>query len=212
MNTLKKKKQVKEEKRKADIKTLKGIIDQEVEIKKATYYKKASKDLKDKFNQSLESIKQAYNKLNNKEEINNVNVLVSAYKSAYNNLDGNKFEEEHNKLFEYFEKNKDKLSGEDQEKFAKLINELPDKEDSNLESIEKLKAEIGKAIEKNQKEDQNKGKLKKISRQVSVPKSGSGIKKSRSFVRTGVKSVGIVLVVLILAGIAYFFTSKKSKK
>jgi len=89
---------------------------------------------------------------------------------------------------------------------------LPDKEDSNLESIEKLKAEIGKAIEKNQKEDQNKGKLKKISRQVSVPKSGSGIKKSRSFVRTGVKSVGIVLVVLILAGIAYFFASKKRKK
>ncbi|MDU6064582.1 MAG: hypothetical protein E6Y75_05575, partial [Anaerococcus sp.] len=164
--------------------------------------KKASQSLKDKFNQSLESIKSAYNK----EEVNNIDVLTSAYDSALKNLDGNKFLDEHKKLIEYFENNKDKLSGEDQEKFAKLINELPNKEDSNLESISKLKAEIENAI----KENPQKGNLKKVSRQVAVPK-GSGTKKSRSFVRTGVKSVGIVLVVLILAGIAYFFASKKSK-
>ncbi|MDU5914176.1 MAG: hypothetical protein E6Z21_07810 [Anaerococcus vaginalis] len=188
------------------LKTLKEIIDQEGNIKDKIYYKKASQNLKDKFNQSLESVKQAYKKLENKEEVNNVDVLASDYDSALKNLDGNKFSKEHNKLIDYFEKNKDKLSGEDQEKFAKLINELPDKEDSNLESISKLKAEIENAI----KENPQKGNLKKVSRQVAVPK-GSGTKKSRSFVRTGVKSVGIVLVVLILAGIAYFFASKKSK-
>ncbi|MDU6791745.1 MAG: hypothetical protein E6427_03405, partial [Anaerococcus sp.] len=194
--------EVEEKNRQANLKTLEKIIDQEKEIKKATYYKKASQSLKDKFNQSLESIKSAYNK----EEVNNIDVLTSAYDSALKNLDGNKFLDEHKKLIEYFENNKDKLSGEDQEKFAKLINELPNKEDSNLESISKLKAEIENAI----KENPQKGNLKKVSRQVAVPK-GSGTKKSRSFVRTGVKSVGIVLVVLILAGIAYFFASKKSK-
>lgn len=198
--------EVEEKNRQANLKTLEEIIDQEKEIKKAIYYKKSSKNLKDKFNQSLESIKSAYNKLNNKEKVNNVDALVNAYNLAYKNLDGNKFVDEHSKLVEYFEKNKDKLSGEDQERFAKLINELPDKEDSNLESIEKLKAEIKKAIEENQ----NKGKLKKVSRQVAVKKQPA-TKKSRSFVRTGVKSVGIVLVVLILAAIAYFFVSKKSK-
>ena len=198
--------EVEEKNRQTNLKTLKEIIDQEKEIKKAIYYKKSSKNLKDKFNQSLESIKSAYNKLNNKEKVNNVDALVNAYNLAYKNLDGNKFVNEHSKLIEYFEKNKDKLSGEDQEKFAKLINELPDKEDSNLESISKLKDEIKKAIEKNPQ----KGKLKKVSRQVAVKKQPA-TKKSRSFVRTGVKSVGIILVVLILAGIAYFFVSKKSK-
>lgn len=198
--------EVEEKNRQANLKTLEKIIDQEKEIKKATYYKKASQSLKDKFNQSLESVKQAYKKLENKEEVNNIDVLVSAYNSDLNKLDGNNFTVEHKKLIDYFEKNKDKLSGEDQEKFAKLINELPNKEDSNLESISKLKAEIEKAIEENQKQ----GKLNKVTRQVAVPK-GTGTKKSRSFVRTGVKSVGIILVVLIIAGIAYFFATKKSK-
>lgn len=198
--------EVEEKNRQTNLKTLKEIIDQEGNIKDKIYYKKASQNLKDKFNQSLESVKQAYKKLENKEEVNNIDGLVSAYNSNLNKLDGNNFTVEHNKLIDYFEKNKDKLSGEDQEKFAKLINELPNKEDSNLESISKLKAEIEKAIEENQKQ----GKLNKVTRQVAVPK-GTGTKKSRSFVRTGVKSVGIVLVVLILAGIAYFFVSKKNK-
>lgn len=196
----------KEEDRQTKLNNLKDNIYKEVEIKNSTDYKKASQSLKDKFNQSLESIKSAYIKLNNNEEVKNVEVSVNAYKKAYENLDGNKFEDEHKKLIEYFKNNKGKLSGEDQEKFAKLINELPNKEDSNLDSIKKLKAEIDKAIEENQK----KGELKKVSRQVAVKKQPA-TKRSRSFVRTGVKSVGIVLVVLILAGIAYFFATKKSK-
>lgn len=201
----------KEEKRQAYLKTLNEIIEGGEETKKATLYKKASQNLKDKFNQSLESIKSAHENLEKKEEVKNVDDLLSTYDSDLKNLDGNKFVAEHDKLIKYFEDNKDKLSGEDQEKFAKLINELPEKEDSNLESIAKLKKDIEKAIKENQKENQNKGKLKKLSRQVAVKKQPA-TKKSRSFVRTGVKSVGIVLVVLILAGIAYFFASKKRKK
>lgn len=200
----------KEEKRQAYLKTLNEIIEGGEETKKATLYKKASQNLKDKFNQSLESIKSARENLEKKEEVKNVDDLLSTYDSDLKNLDGNKFVAEHDKLIKYFEDNKDKLSGEDQEKFAKLINELPEKEDSNLESIAKLKKDIEKAIKENQKENQNKGKLKKLSRQVAVKKQPA-TKKSRSFVRTGVKSVGIILVVLILAGIAYFFASKKSK-
>lgn len=200
----------KEEDRQAKLNTLKNNIDKEVERKNSINYKKASQSLKDKFNQSLESIKSAYNKLNNKEEVNNVDVLVNAYDSAYNNLDGIKNEKEFNDKYEelkqYFEKNKNKLSKEDQEKFAKRINELPEKEDSNLESIKNLKAEIEIAIKKPQNAN-----LKKVSRQVAVKKQPA-TKKSRSFVRTGVKSVGIVLVVLILAGAGYFLLSKKNKK
>ncbi len=58
---------------------------------------------------------------------------------------------EHQKLIDYFEKNKGKLSSENQKKYADLINGLPDKADSNLDSIKKLKAEIEKAIEENPK-------------------------------------------------------------
>ncbi|WP_049690602.1 hypothetical protein [Anaerococcus jeddahensis] len=197
---------VKEENRLKNLSKLRDIIDEEESVKNSYLYKKAGKELKEKFDASLENAKSAYKNLEKKEEVNNVDDLVSVYNSSKSNLDGNKFVDEHKKLIEYFDKNKDKLSGEDQEKFAKLINELPNKEDSNLESISKLKSEIEKAIEENQKQ----GKLNKVTRQVAVPK-GTGTKKSRSFVRTGVKSVGIVLVVLILAGIAYFFATKKSK-
>lgn len=192
-----------EENRQAKLNTLKNNIGKEVERKNSIKYKKASQSLKDKFNQSLESIKKAYSRLQNKEEVNNIDDLVNSYDTAYNNLNGDKFMAQHQKLDDYFEKNKGKLSSSNQKKYADLINGLPDKADSNLDSIKKLKAEIEKAIEENPK----KGTLRKV-----AVKKQPATKKSRSFVRTGVKSVGIVLVVLILAGIAYFFLSKKSKK
>lgn len=198
---------VKEENRQKNLKTLKEIIDGEGKTKSEYFYKKSDESLKNNFNQSLDAIKKAYSKLQNKEEVNTIDDLVNSYYTAYNNLNGDKFMAEHQKLDDYFEKNKGKLSSSNQKKYADLIKGLPDKADSNLDSIKKLKAEIEKAIEENQQ----KGKLSKVSRKVAVKKQPA-TKKSRSFVRTGVKSVGIVLVVLILAGIAYFFLSKKSKK
>lgn len=190
-----------------NIKTLEKIIDGEEKTKSEYYYKKSDESLKNNFNQSLDAIKKAYSELQNKEEVNNIDDFVNSYHTAYNNLNGDKFMAEHKKLIDYFEKNKGKLSSSNQKKYDDLIKGLPDKADSNLDSIKKLKAEIEKAIEENQQ----KGKLSKVSRKVAVKKQPA-TKKSRSFVRTGVKSVGIVLVVLILAGAGYFFLSKKSKK
>lgn len=196
-----------EENRQANLKTLKKIIDRGEKTKSKYFYKKSDESLKNNFNQSLDAIKEAYSKLQNKEEVNNIDNLVNSYNTAYNNLNGDKFMAEHQKLVDYFEKNKGKLSSSNQKKYADLIKGLPDKADSNLDSIKKLKAEIEKAIEENQQ----KGKLSKVSRKVAVKKQPA-TKKSRSFVRTGVKSAGIVLVVLILAGAGYFLLSKKSKK
>ncbi|MFQ7348354.1 MAG: hypothetical protein ACLRN4_00390 [Anaerococcus vaginalis] len=196
-----------EENRQANLKTLEKIIGGEEKTKSKYFYKKSDESLKNNFNQSLDAIKEAYSKLQNKEEVNNIDDLVKSYNTAYNNLNGDKFMAEHQKLVDYFEKNKGKLSSSNQKKYADLINGLPDKADSNLDSIKKLKAEIEKAIEENQQ----KGKLSKVSRKVAVKKQPA-TKKSRSFVRTGVKSVGIVLVVLILAGAGYFLLSKKNKK
>lgn len=195
---------VEEKNRLANMSSLKKIIDEKENTKKSYIYKKADKDLKEKFDASLENVESTYKKLKNEEEVNNVVEIINAYNAAYNNLNGNKFLDEHNKLIDYFEKNKDKLSEEDQEKFAKLINELPDKEESNLESIKKLKEDLDKAL----KTDPTSASLKKVQRKIAVPKT----KSNRSFVRTGVKSVGIVLVVLIISALAYFFASKKGKK
>lgn len=199
--------EITEKNRQENLKTLQKIIDEGENTKSKYYYKKSDESLKNNFNQSLDAIKEAYSKLQNKEEVNNIDDFVNSYHTAYNNLNGDKFMAEHKKLVDYFEKNKGKLSASNQKKYADLINGLPDKADSNMDSIKKLKSEIEKAIEENQQ----KGKLSKVSRKVAVKKQPA-TKKSRSFVRTGVKSVGIVLVVLILAGIAYFFLSKKSKK
>lgn len=199
--------EITEKNRQENLKTLQKIIDEGENTKSKYYYKKSDESLKNNFNQSLDAIKEAYSKLQNKEEVNNIDDLVKSYNTAYNNLNGDKFMAEHKKLVDYFEKNKGKLSASNQKKYADLINGLPDKADSNLDSIKKLKAEIEKAIEENQQ----KGKLSKVSRKVAVKKQPA-TKKSRSFVRTGVKSVGIVLVVLILAGAGYFLLSKKNKK
>lgn len=199
--------EITEKNRQENLKTLQKIIDEGENTKSKYYYKKSDESLKNNFNQSLDAIKEAYSKLQNKEEVNNIDNLVKSYYKAYNNLNGDKFMAERQKLIDYFKKNKGKLSSENQKKYADLINGLPDKADSNLDSIKKLKAEIEKAIEENQQ----KGKLSKVSRKVAVKKQPA-TKKSRSFVRTGVKSVGIVLVVLILAGAGYFLLSKKNKK
>ena len=199
--------EITEKNRQENLKTLQKIIDEGENTKSKYYYKKSDESLKNNFNQSLDAIKEAYSKLQNKEEVNNIDDLVKSYYKAYNNLNGDKFMAERQKLIDYFKKNKGKLSSENQKKYADLINGLPDKSDSNLDSIKKLKAEIEKAIEENQQ----KGKLSKVSRKVAVKKQPA-TKKSRSFVRTGVKSVGIVLVVLIIAGAGYFLLSKKSKK
>ncbi|MDU5251825.1 hypothetical protein [Anaerococcus vaginalis] len=192
---------VKEENRQKNLKTLKEIIDEEGKTKSEYYYKKSDESLKNNFNQSLDAIKKAYSKLQNKEEVNNIDDLVNSYNTAYKNLNGDKFMAEHKKLVDYFEKNKGKLSASNQKKYADLINGLPDKADSNMDSIKKLKSEIEKAIA-------NTARVRKIQ----VAKKGGATKRSRSFVRTGVKSAGIVLVVLILAGAGYFLLSKKSKK
>lgn len=193
--------EITEKNRQENLKTLQKIIDEGENTKSKYYYKKSDESLKNNFNQSLDAIKEAYSKLQNKEEVNNIDDLVKSYNTAYNNLNGDKFMAEHKKLVDYFEKNKGKLSSSNQKKYADLINGLPDKADSNLDSIKKLKAEIEKAIV-------NTARVRKIQ----VAKKGGATKRSRSFVRTGVKSAGIVLVVLILAGAGYFLLSKKSKK
>lgn len=193
--------EITEKNRQENLKTLQKIIDEGENTKSKYYYKKSDESLKNNFNQSLDAIKEAYSKLQNKEEVNNIDDLVKSYNTAYNNLNGDKFMAEHKKLVDYFEKNKGKLSSSNQKKYADLINGLPDKADSNLDSIKKLKAEIEKAIV-------NTARVRKIQ----VAKKGGATKRSRSFVRTGVKSAGIVLVVLILAGAGYFLLSKKNKK
>lgn len=190
-----------EENRQKNLKTLKEIIDGEGKTKSKYFYKKSDESLKNNFNQSLDAIKKAYSKLQNKEEVNNIDDLVKSYDTAYNNLNGDKFMAERQKLIDYFEKNKGKLSSSNQKKYADLINGLPDKADSNLDSIKKLKAEIEKAVSSTASV-----------RKIQVAKKVGATKRSRSFVRTGVQSAGIVLVVLILAGAGYFLLSKKSKK
>lgn len=193
--------EITEKNRQENLKTLQKIIDEGENTKSKYYYKKSDESLKNNFNQSLDAIKEAYSKLQNKEEVNNIDDFVNSYHTAYNNLNGDKFMAEHKKLVDYFEKNKGKLSASNQKKYADLINGLPDKADSNMDSIKKLKSEIEKAIA-------NTARVRKIQ----VAKKGGATKRSRSFVRTGVKSAGIVLVVLILAGAGYFLLSKKSKR
>lgn len=204
-------KKVEEEKnRLSNMDKLKKIMDGEKSTKESTDYKKASKAIREDFDKKIQAVKDAHGKLDKKEKVENVDEIISNYNSAFEKLDGDKNLEAYNKLVTYYNENKDKLSKEDQKKYEDLIEKLDKSEDFGMDKINELKAQIEKAI----KDDEDSATLKKVgAKKIGVQKSsGPKVKRSRSFVRTGVKSVGIVLIVLVVAGLAYFFVAKKDKK
>ena len=204
-------KKVEEEKnRLSNMAKLEEKMDGEKSTKESTNYKKASKAIRQDFDKKIQAVKDAYNKLDKKEKVENVDQIISNYNSAFDKLDGDKNLEAYNKLFTYYNENKEKLSKEDQKKYEDLIEKLDKSEDFGMDKINELKSQIEKAI----KDDEDSATLKKVgAKKIGVQKSsGPKVKRSRSFVRTGVKSVGIVLIVLVVAGLAYFFVAKKDKK
>lgn len=204
-------KKVEEEKnRLSNMAKLKKIMDVEKSTKESTDYKKSSKAIREDFDKKIQAVKDAHGKLDKKENVENVDEIISNYNSAFDKLDGDKNIEAYNKLVTYYNENKDKLSKEDQKKYEDLIEKLDKSEDFGMDKINELKAQIEKAI----KDDEDSATLKKVgAKKIGVQKSsGPKVKRSRSFVRTGVKSVGIVLIVLVVAGLAYFFVAKKDKK
>ena len=204
-------KKVEEEKnRLSNMAKLEEKMDGEKSTKESTNYKKASKAIRQDFDKKIQAVKDAYNKLDKKEKVENVDQIISNYNSAFDKLDGDKNLEAYNKLVTYYNENKEKLSKEDQKKYEDLIEKLDKSEDFGMDKINELKSQIEKAI----KDDEDSATLKKVgAKKIGVQKSsGPKVKRSRSFVRTGVKSVGIVLIVLVVAGLAYFFVAKKDKK
>lgn len=199
-----------EEIRLSNMAKLKKIMDGEKSTKESTNYKKASKAIREDFDKKIQAVKDAHGKLDKKEKVENVDEIISNYNSAFDKLDGDKNLEAYNKLVTYYNENKDKLSKEDQKKYEDLIEKLDKSEDFSMDKINELKTQIEKAI----KDDEDSATLKKVgAKKIGVQKSsGPKVKRSRSFVRTGVKSVGIVLIVLVVAGLAYFFVEKKDKK
>ncbi|MBS5988903.1 hypothetical protein [Anaerococcus hydrogenalis] len=199
-----------EEIRLSNMAKLKKIMDGEKSTKESTNYKKASKAIREDFDKKIQAVKDAHGKLDKKEKVENVDEIISNYNSVFDKLDGDKNLETYNKLVTYYNENKDKLSKEDQKKYEDLIGKLDKSEDFGMDKINELKAQIEKAI----KDDEDSATLKKVgAKKIGVQKSsGPKVKRSRSFVRTGVKSVGIVLIVLVVAGLAYFFVAKKDKK
>ena len=203
---------IKEENRKSYLKTLKKIIDGENSTKQSENYKWATRNLKEDFDKSVQAAKDAYQKLNKKVEINNVDKIIDNYNNSFDKLDGGKNLSEYNNLVDFYNKNKDKLSSENQKEYDKLVEDLIDSENISLDSINNLKKSIEEDIKKDSKNlptgtlVQKKGKIGV--RKTTAPK----VKRSRSFVRTGVKSVWIFLAILIIALASYFFISKKDKK
>ncbi len=206
-------KKVEEENRLSNISKLKPIVDGEKSTKESPNYKNASKSLKEEFDKKIKAVKDAYKKLNNKEKVENVNEIISNYHSAFKKLDGDKNLDKYKSLVKFYNENRDKLSKENQKKYDKLVEDLKNSEDISLDSINNLKKSIEEDIKKDSESlptgtlsKQKKGKI--AVRKTTAPK----VKRSRSFVRTGVKSVGIVIGILIIAVIAYLIASKKDKK
>lgn len=200
--------------RKLYLKALEEIIVGENSTKQSEKYKRATKDLKEDFDKSVQVAKDAYQKLNKKIEVSNVDKIIDNYNNSFDKLDGGKNLLEYNNLVDFYNKNRDKLSSENQKKYDKLVKDLIDSENISTNNISELKESIEKDIKKDIKKDGRKtGSLVPVRKsKIGVRKSSPKVKKSRSFVRTGVKSVWIFLAILIIALASYFFISKKDKK
>ena len=170
--------------------------------------------MKEDFDKSVQVAKDAYQKLNKKIEVSNVDKIIDNYNNSFDKLDGGKNLLEYNNLVDFYNKNRDKLSSENQKKYDKLVKDLIDSENISTNNISELKESIEKDIKKDIKKDGRKtGSLVPVRKsKIGVRKSSPKVKKSRSFVRTGVKSVWIFLAILIIALASYFFISKKDKK
>lgn len=201
---------IKEENRKLYLKTLNKIIEGENSTKQSENYKWATKNLKEDFDKSVKSAKDAYQKLNKKIEVSNVDKIINNYNNSFDKLDGEKNLSEYNNLVDFYNKNRDKLSSENQKKYDKLVKDLIDSENISTNSISELKESIEKDIKKDGRKTGSLVPVRKS--KIGVRKSSPKVKKSRSFVRTGVKSVWIFLAILIIALASYFFISKKDKK
>lgn len=201
---------IKEENRKLYLKTLNKIIEGENSTKQSENYKWATKNLKEDFDKSVQAAKDAYQKLNKKIEVSNVDKIIDNYNNSFDKLDGEKNLSEYNNLVDFYNKNRDELSSENQKKYDKLVEDLIDSEDISLNSISELKESIEKDIKKDGRKTGSLVPVRKS--KIGVRKSSPKVKKSRSFVRTGVKSVWIFLAILIIALASYFFISKKDKK
>lgn len=208
-------KEVKEKNIISNLKTLKKIIDGENSTKQSENYKWATKNLKEDFDKSVQAAKDAHQKLNKKVEVNNVDKIIDNYYNSFDKLDGEKnlSEYKYNNLVDFYKKNRYKLSSENQKKYDKLVEGLKDSEDISLDSINNLKKSIEEDIKKDSRSLPTGTLSKQKNGRIGVRKTiAPKVKRSRSFVRTGVKSVWIFLAILIIALASYFFISKKDKK
>lgn len=192
------------------IKALEEIIDGGNSTKQSENYKRATKNLKEDFDKSVQAAKDAYKKLSENKEVNNINQIIDKYNSSFDKLDGEENLSAYNNLVDFYNKNRDKLSSENQKKYDKLVKDLIDSENISTNSISELKESIEKDIKKDERKTGSLVPVRKS--KIGVRKSSPKVKKSRSFVRTGVKSVWIFLAILIIALASYFFISKKDKK
>ena len=192
------------------IKALEEIIDGGNSTKQSENYKRATKNLKEDFDKSVQAAKDAYQNLNKKIEVSNIDKIIDNYNNSIDKLDGEKNLSEYNNLVDFYNKNRDKLSSENQKKYDKLVKDLIDSENISTNSISELKESIEKDIKKDERKTGSLVPVRKS--KIGVRKSSPKVKKSRSFVRTGVKSVWIFLAILIIALASYFFISKKDKK
>lgn len=220
----------KREEREKLSKEIDEVIKKHEKVKKDIVYRKSSKESKGKVEKAFKDLKYSQKALKDGKDGDYRKVLDN-YNDLVYKLDGHKFVDNLNKLITYFNDNKDKIKDQklraklaeelnsvesddsfDSKKLAKLDKKIKDavkKSDDDSAGLRKVtEVSVDKTSEDKDKTEKNKPKAK--ARRVQVSKSKNPVKKkSRSFVRTGVGSVGIVVGVLAIAAGGYLYLRKK---
>lgn len=187
-------------------------------VKATEKYKKASKAKVDAYDLSVNALI-SYRDDESKFDKKKTAQLLADIKSSEEALDGD-YQSALEKAIKYLTDNKSKIKEETYKSLEKVAEELKDSanEKNTIDTINSFVKSIDEAIKENQVSLTVKAASPTVEKKtgttkVAVPTSTSGTNKtSKSTVRTGIDSILIFVVVLVIAAGLLIFTRKNKKK
>lgn len=203
--------------------SIKKIIDEDHDFRNTDKYSKAQNSLKQKYEKAISDAKEVIkDKRSSKEELRK---SLKELEDAKEALDGDKFEEKLKELESIFaDKGKNIADSKIRSDLEKKINGLSESGDTTMDDLLAVESELNKAIPKGGVSGSNSPVTSTTKTTTTVPKTTTTttpVTTTRqvpatinpgSIVRTGIKSLAGVIIVLAVAVGAFVLTGKNKDK
>ncbi|WP_297282218.1 hypothetical protein [uncultured Anaerococcus sp.] len=195
------------------------IIGEDESFRSTEKYKRAQKSLRDNYDKALAEAKEVLSKQDAKDD--NLKKTSDTLVAAKDELDGDKYTTKLKEISDKFAKDGSSITdSKTKEDIDKKIKALTDSKDATMDDILALETELNNAIPKSnvtgQVSSDNQVSTSTVPTTTTTPvtttKQVPATINPGSIVRTGIKSLAGVIVVLAVAIGAFAYTSKNNKK